>query len=326
MTITRTTGAAALVAAAILAAPSAWAQTRVSINGADQQPLTELINGTTHAEWLSDATNIGANWTGIPTSTNVDYPASLIDPSADTSLNIGQAALNTSIFNAVSSGQPVVVTGLSMGTIVIDREITYLDADPSAPPPSKLTFIEFGTPSAPGSFGATYIPAGATVPLINYTQEPLPADSPYNIVIVNAQWDGWANAPDRPWDPVADANAVLGALQEHGTDEVGTVPANAVEQSQVINSAGGTTTTYVVPEPTLPLVQPLINAGVPASITNPLNKALTPIVEKGYSQYTPKAGPYVSGGKIVGLTVQTPSLSFKPPTRAVKNTVRGEKR
>jgi len=41
---------AALVAAAILAAPSAWAETRVSINGADQQPLTELINGTTHAE------------------------------------------------------------------------------------------------------------------------------------------------------------------------------------------------------------------------------------------------------------------------------------
>src|ERR1700758_1061417 len=146
-------GAAALVAAALLAAPRAWGETRVSINGADQQPLTELITGTTHAEWLADATNIGANWPGIPTPTNGDYPASLISPSADTSLNIGQAALNTSILNAVSSGQPVVVTGLSMGTIVIDREITYLDTDPSAPSPSKLTFIEFATPSAPGSFG-----------------------------------------------------------------------------------------------------------------------------------------------------------------------------
>jgi hypothetical protein len=82
----------------------------------------------------------------------------------------------------------------------------------------------------------------------------------------------------------------------------------------------------VVPEPTLPLVQPLVNAGVPASITNPLNKALTPIVEAGYSRYTAKAGPYVSGGKIVGLNVKTPSLSFKPPTQAVKNTVRSKKR
>ena len=312
MTITRMTRAAALVAVAILAAPSAWAETRISINGADQQPLAEILNGTTHAQWLADSVNIGANWTGIPTATLVDYPASLIAPSADTSINIGQANLNSDILNAASTGQPVVVTGLSMGTIVIDREIAQLDTDPSAPRPGKLTFIEFGTPSAPGSFGATYIPAGATVPLINYTQEPLPANSPYNIVIVNAQWDGWANAPDRPWDLIADANAVLGALQEHGTDEVGEVPAKAVEQSSVTNSAGGTTTTYVVPEPTLPLMQPLVRAGVPSFITTPLNNVLTRIVEAGYSKYTPNLGPYVSGGKLV-LNQTTPSLTPAKP-------------
>jgi len=105
----------------------------------------------------------------------------------------------------------------------------------------------------------------------------------------------WSNPPDRPWNLIADANAVLGAVYHAPT--AASVPANAVEQSSTTNSLGGTTTVYMIPEPNLPLLQPLRNAGVPAPIVNTLNAALTPVVNSGYSSVTPNAGPYFSQGR-----------------------------
>ncbi|CNK47405.1 PE-PGRS family protein [Mycobacterium tuberculosis] len=73
-------------------------------------------------------------------------------------------------------------------------------------------------------------------------------------------------------------------------------PADAVEVSSVNNGLGGTTTTYMIPTTTLPLLMPLEQLGVPAPIINGLNNFLTPIVNEGYSQYDPNGGPYLSRG------------------------------
>ncbi len=69
--------------------------------------------------------------------------------------------------------------------------------------------------------------------------------------------------------------------------------------SSVTNSLGGTTTTYMIPTPTLPLLMPLQHMGVPTPIVSGLNNVLTPIVNEGYSQYDPTGGPYFSQGNLV---------------------------
>jgi hypothetical protein len=310
--------AAAVAASLALTTPLAHAETRIivpgteyAINGSSVQLAIKL--GTPFNQTL-----VGSNWLPGTTPQLVSYPASIVYPDLDASIGQGQVALNHEITTAIANGDPVYVTGLSQGSIVVDHELTYLASDPKAPSPSQLSFVIFSDPGYGTGLLSTYLPDGATV--AGYTQV-TPPQSRYNVTYVYAQWDGFSNAPDRPWDLVADANAILGIKYEH-TPASEAVPSDAVVQWSTTNTLGGTTTVEMIPEPTLPLVQPLVTAGVPASITNPLNKALTPIVEEGYSRYTPKAGPYVSGGKIVGLNVRAPSRSFKAPTQAVKNTVR----
>jgi hypothetical protein len=79
----------------------------------------------------------------------------------------------------------------------------------------------------------------------------------------------------------------------------GAAPSQAMEVSCVANSLGGTTTTYMIPTATLPLLMPLQHMGVPAPMVSWLNNALTPLVNEGYSQYDPRAGPYFSHGNLV---------------------------
>ena len=69
--------------------------------------------------------------------------------------------------------------------------------------------------------------------------------------------------------------------------------------SSVTNSLGGTTTTYMIPTATLPMLMPLQHIGVPSPIVNALNNLLTPIVNEGYSQFDPNGGPYFSEGNLV---------------------------
>lgn len=68
------------------------------------------------------------------------------------------------------------------------------------------------------------------------------------------------------------------------------------------NPGGSTTTTYFVPAQQLPLTQPLTEIGVPAAVTNGLDKALTPMVDAGYRRYDSSDGitaPYLSHGQLV---------------------------
>ncbi|WP_280177749.1 PE-PPE domain-containing protein [Mycobacterium attenuatum] len=57
----------------------------------------------------------------------------------------------------------------------------------------------------------------------------------------------------------------------------------------------------MVPAPTLPMLLPLTDIGVPKPIVDALNSLLQPIVNEGYSSLTPDAGPYFSHGSLVGL-------------------------
>jgi hypothetical protein len=203
--------------------------------------------------------------------------------------------LNTDILNAVGTGQPVVVAGLSEGTIVIDREEAYLAGLPNAPSPNLVTFVEFANPER--GLAATFLPTGFTIPGAGYTAENPPV-SQYNTALVFTQYDGWSNPPDRPWNLLADANALMGAVHLH-TDTAYASLSQAVELSSVTDSLGGTTTTYMIPTTTVPLLTPLERLDVPAPIVSELNNLLMPMVDQGYSEYSSNANPYLSHGELV---------------------------
>lgn len=49
------------------------------------------------------------------------------------------------------------------------------------------------------------------------------------------------------------------------------------------------------------MLMPLAHIGVPAPIVGALDSLLRPVVDAGYSSLTPAAGPYLSGGSLIGV-------------------------
>jgi hypothetical protein len=249
---------------------------------------------------------IGENWFPGSIAQVVNYPASfgilsgsLAAPGANAAVAIGQRTLNDQIMNAVAkdNGSPVRIAGLSEGTIVVNRELAYLATDPTAPPAHALQFVMFSSPEL--GLADTYLPSGTTVPLLNYTVQGLP-NTQYDVSVVFGQYDFFGNPPDRPWNLLADVNSVFGGAYYHDPASLAS-RSDAVELSSVTEPLGGTITTYMVPSPTLPMLLPLQQIGVPQPIVNDLNSVLQPIVNDGYSSLTPNAGPYFSEGSLVGL-------------------------
>ncbi|MCV7378988.1 hypothetical protein BST11_18370 [Mycobacterium alsense] len=249
---------------------------------------------------------IGQNWFPGTTAQVVDYPASiglisgsLAAPGVNQAVAMGQRALNDQIMNAFANGNgsPVSIAALSEGTIVVNRELAYLAADPTAPPPSALHFAMFNGPET--GLLHTYLPNGLTVPFVDYTAQGLPSTQ-YDVSVVFGQYDFFGNPPDRPWNIPAWVNSVFAGVYNHNTTSLASV-SDAVEVSSATTSLGGTVTTYMIPSPTLPMLLPLEQIGVPQPIVSNLNAFLQPIVNEGYSSLTPNAGPYFSQGTLVGL-------------------------
>ncbi|WP_068187712.1 PE-PPE domain-containing protein [Mycobacterium sp. UM_CSW] len=249
---------------------------------------------------------IGENWFPGTTSQVVNYPASiglisgsLAAPGVNEALAMGQRALNDQIFNAFAngSGAPVRIAALSEGTLVVNRELAALAADPTAPPHSALQFALFNGPET-GLFHI-YLPNGVTVPFVDYTSQGLP-NTQYDVSVVFGQYDFFGNPPDRPWNIPAWVNALAGGIYHHNTTSLASM-SDAVQVSSTTTSLGGTITTYMVPSPTLPMLLPLQQIGVPQPIVDNLNSFLEPIVNDGYSSLTPNAGPYFSQGVLQGL-------------------------
>jgi hypothetical protein len=319
--------ASAMVAVGFVSAPRANADTRITVPGAgplyEPNIITQDIPGLGQRYLLGDGQQglgsltilqgydllnheIGENWFPDSTAQVVNYPASIgilsgssAAPGANDAIAAGQQELNDQIMNAVANGngEPVVVAGLSEGTIVIDHELAYLATDPTAPSPSDLLFASFSNPQL--GFADTYLPVGTFVPLADYTTQEMP-DTQYDVDVVFHQYDAWANPPDRPWDLLSVVNALVGTRLYHNATALA-APSDAELISTVHDSLGGTIDTYMIPSSTLPLLEPLQGLGVPENIIDGLNTVLKPIVDEGYSALTPDAGPYLWHGELVGL-------------------------
>lgn len=320
--------AVALAAAVLLAAPGALAaaQTRIGLNGGrpTEWPILSSVlasQGLTQEGWLAFASRVGENWLPNSDPVALDYPGQLGIVSgpnaltADQSTAAGQKLLHALILNELQKGQtePIAVAGLSEGTLVIDAELAYLATNPAdAPNRDALTFYVFGDMLR--GLGQMYL-RGLTIPFIGQTFGPVP-ETKYDTVVVNEQWDGWANPPDRPWNLLADLNAVMGAVytvngsNDHSQTSLDSL-ADAIKVSETVNSLGGKTTTYLVPRQQLPLTRPLRQLGIPDWAVDELDKLLMPLINYGYSNITPYLGPRIENGQLV----------FTPPTPPVTTPV-----
>jgi hypothetical protein len=118
--------------------------------------------------------------------------------------------------------------------------------------------------------------------IFDYTPRPLP-ETRFNTVVVINQYDGFADPIRRPWNLLTVVNAVMALAYVHPfaqNSDLSTVPLENI--TITTNSQGGTTTTYFVPTPQLPLTMPLRQLWMPHQIVDTIDNALRPIIDAGY--------------------------------------------
>ena len=217
-------------------------------------------------------------------------------PFADESIAIGAGMVIDDLRDAEG---PSVISGLSLGAMAADAAQRALDADPSRPPASDVTFIATGDPSrvTPLTTGiGSFLPVGFRIPVLGWTVARPPSESAYDTVVVVGEYEWAADFPDRPWNLLADLNALVGFNYTHSEASL-TDPADVPPEyiRTTTNSTGATTTTYLVPTPEVPLLKPFDKILAP-SVIAALNSVLKPIVDRGYSRYDTTTGnhsPYL---------------------------------
>jgi 3'-(hydroxy)phthioceranyl-2'-palmitoyl(stearoyl)-2-O-sulfo-trehalose (hydroxy)phthioceranyltransferase len=234
----------------------------------------------------ADQPAIGANYYNSASANRVivPYPGSfwpvtgLDSPTVGESVAIGTNNLDSSLR---STSGPIVVTGLSQGTLVLDEAQARLATDPKAPPPEQITFIKAGDPAH--VLSRVFEP-GTSIPLIDYTL-PAPVESQYNTIDIVGQYDPYSDPPDRPGNLLADLNAIAAAGYYGHSATAFSNPARVAPEDITVttNSKGATTTTYFVRTERLPVVRAIEdNTGLSDETAQRLDEILRPMVDAAY--------------------------------------------
>lgn len=292
-------GVAALTAALVTTVPALGA-TAFTISG------TRIFHDPAYPEQV-----VPGQFAGYDVE-HVKYPASVIG--MDRGIRIAADALAARVDSAVGTDEDIIVAGLSQGAIVIAYEKKRLMAlsEDERPDPGQLKFVTVGDPTGPGGI-LRWVPG--RIPIIGLTPV-RPPDTPYETVIINGEYDGWADFPDRPWNLLSTANALLGIIYVHGRyeDKPGGWDLSTVPEKNIVvteNSLGGKTTSYLIPTEKLPLLQPLRDLGFPESFVAALEKVLRPLVDAGYKRNDPVP--------VTGRTEETPAVEESDVTAAVSD-------
>jgi hypothetical protein len=213
-------------------------------------------------------------------NTEVDWPQQARPTTGNDSLTLGESVtqgadnLDAALAQALTQigpGEHVTIVGLSAGALVADEELKRLLADPNAPDKSKLNFVVIAD-SSRSTFNQNRYDN-----VLNYQYSP-PAETKYDTVVVVAEYDGFADFPDRVWNIVAVVNAFIGEFLNHVPSvftDLSTVAPSDI--TTTTNSLGGVTTKYFIPSEHLPLVELL-------PFLAPQEAALKQIVDAGYAR------------------------------------------
>lgn len=216
------------------------------------------------------------------------------------------AAIKTAL-TKIGPGEHVTVVGLSAGALVADDELRRLATDPNAPAKSKLTFVVVAD-SSRATFNANRLDT-----TLNY-QYRLPVETKYDTVVVVAEYDGFADFPDRVWNIVAVVNAYAGEILKHVPSvftDLSTVPKSDI--TVTTNSLGGVTTKYFIASPQLPLVELL-------PFLAPQEAALKAIVDMGYKRNDGKTAA-VTPAATVASTADSATVVVAPEAVAPASAV-----
>jgi hypothetical protein len=205
----------------------------------------------------------------------------------DSSVAQGLGILQEAIANE-PSGTQTVVFGFSQSATIATL---YLDelangAIDIPPDPADLSFVLAGDPNNPDGgmferFDGLYLPG------FNETYSGATPDLAYPSDIYTLQYDGFGDFPQYPLHLLADLNAIFGLYYDH-LDATTAYPTLTPAQvataivEPVSPGAAGDTTYYLIPTQTLPLLEPLVQAGAPQWLIDLLNPDLRVLVDLGY--------------------------------------------
>jgi PE-PPE domain-containing protein len=284
-----TAGAGLLALTSALNPAFAYGDDVTLIMGGTEDPLP-------NAAYLTDVNN---DYILPNISPAHDVPTGLFTPEQGfpfpgfSQLTFGQSIVQglgdlQSAIAAEPAGTHTVVFGFSQSaTIATDYLDEIANGTVKNPPsPADLRFVLVGDPNNPDGglferFDGFYLP-GFNEPFNGATP-----DLAYPTDIYTIQYDGFADFPRYPLDFLADANAVAGIYYDHLSPDpayetltpaqVGTAVVEPVSPG-----AAGDTTYYMIPTQTLPLLEPLVQAGAPQWLINLVNPDLRVLVDMGY--------------------------------------------
>jgi hypothetical protein len=276
-------------------------------------PLTALMMGGTgmpvpSSEWMNSIISdyidpaTGADYTAqvVPTPANLPVVLSVQDGLADL-----QAAMAAQ--QLAEPGVPYAIEGYSMSALIaVDEEeqLASMAADGQSVP--DVTVALFGSGNRPD--GGIYERLdGLYVPGLGVDANGAePTDLGVPTIDVANQYDGLADVPQFPINPIADLNDLLGIIYVHTSYGDGPIPGlfpdsapltgpfadeYVLGSTEIVKQVSGDATFYLVPTQTLPLLDPLLDLGVPQSVLNIVQPALQVLVEAGYDRSVPFADP-----------------------------------
>jgi PE-PPE domain len=307
--------AVAVAAAGVVAVPTVTSPAPVT-----QARELQLTSGDSAASPLGDGTAlvIGGSGIPIPADRYVDaadtlylaprgftgtpqaldtpegfYPTTGVNSlTADASEAQGSKILDGAILGQIATGQvdsenPVVVFGYSQSSAF--STMTMQQLSDQGVPSDDVHFVLVGDTAAPdgGLLERFALPGdNFSVPSFGVTfGDPTPADL-YPTDIYTLEYDGFADFPQYPINPIADLNAFAGMIYEHLTYL--TLDSDQIQHAIPLDTVGDTLTNYyMIPVNDLPLLDPLRLIPV---VGNPLADLLQPdmkvLVDLGYGSIT----------------------------------------
>jgi hypothetical protein len=221
------------------------------------------------------------------TTTVLPTPEQLFPLPGYSQLTLGQSMVQglqdlQTALAAEPPGTDTIVFGYSqsatIGTDELDEIANGTVTNP--PSPADLAFVLVGDPNNPDGgllerFGGFYVPG------LNIAFNGATPDSAYPTDIYTNEYDGAADFPQYPLNVLADVNAILGVFYDHDySDLTPTQVGTAVVEA--VSPGAGDTTYYFIPTQTLPLLDPLVQAGVPQWLIDLLTPDLRVLVDMGY--------------------------------------------
>jgi hypothetical protein len=234
----------------------------------------------------------------------------------------GQQILDTAILNQIATGDvdaanPVVVSGWSQSAVI--SSLLQPELASQGVPSDDVHFVLVGDESAPngGMLERFDLPDGTqpSIPSLGLTFSGPEASDLYPTDVYTHEYDGFADFPQYPINPLSDLNAVLGIAFEHVTYPALTAEQVADAIQLPTSSADTLTNYYEIPVTTLPLLDPLqLIPFIGNPLADLLNPDLSVLVNLGYGNVDDN---YLGGWSQGDADVPT-TLGFLPSSSVLE--------